>query len=303
MEMPGRKWTASNYRYSHNGQEREAEVFDGANSAVYWMYDARIGRRWNLDPKPTIGLSDYACFANNPILNVDINGDKVHIHGFKTFVKVMSKAIVDKNFRKQLIAQHKATRSTTQVVKNADGSTREGEVTHKQHFHYKYEKNSENSLQGAADNADAEMSQRAADNKHSSVNSYDVEFSNKKETMMSWGASPNLINRMQNFPIGNPKTMTSNQVYKNGTIVINFAAGNNDTGDDRIRIYSGSTLIRDIKMPETNPLVPNDPNMLRNFEFPFKNNRYTKIRVVISSDNTLSSDPGAYHIKMTIKRD
>ncbi|MCA6437934.1 MAG: hypothetical protein IM592_15735, partial [Bacteroidetes bacterium] len=45
MEMPGRKWTASNYRYSHNGHEKEEEIFSGAQSAEFWMYDSRIGRR------------------------------------------------------------------------------------------------------------------------------------------------------------------------------------------------------------------------------------------------------------------
>jgi hypothetical protein len=74
MEMPGRKWTASNYRYSHNGQEKETEIFSGANSAEFWMYDSRIGRRWELDPIQREYESPYACFSNNPIYFSDLLG-------------------------------------------------------------------------------------------------------------------------------------------------------------------------------------------------------------------------------------
>ena len=67
MEMPGRKWQASNYRYSHNGQEKESELFAGANSAEYWMYDSRLGRRWELDPLAYPWQSPYVVFNNGPI--------------------------------------------------------------------------------------------------------------------------------------------------------------------------------------------------------------------------------------------
>jgi hypothetical protein len=40
------------------------------------MYDTRTARRWNLDPKPQISISDYATFANSPILLEDPLGDK-----------------------------------------------------------------------------------------------------------------------------------------------------------------------------------------------------------------------------------
>ncbi|MCA6438169.1 MAG: hypothetical protein IM592_17045 [Bacteroidetes bacterium] len=72
--MPGRKWTASNYRYSHNGHEKEEEIFSGAQSAEFWMYDSRIGRRWELDPIQREYESPYACFSNNPIYFSDLLG-------------------------------------------------------------------------------------------------------------------------------------------------------------------------------------------------------------------------------------
>jgi hypothetical protein len=39
------------------------------------MYDGRIGRRWNRDPKPTTGISPYATFFNNPLWFSDKLGD------------------------------------------------------------------------------------------------------------------------------------------------------------------------------------------------------------------------------------
>lgn len=73
MEMPGRKWQGTNdkFRYSHNDQEREEEIFSGANSAEYWMYDSRIGRRWELDPLAYEWQSPYATFNNNPVYFAD----------------------------------------------------------------------------------------------------------------------------------------------------------------------------------------------------------------------------------------
>ena len=50
------------------------------NSALYWAYDTRLGRRWNLDPKPNPNFSSYACFADNPVLHSDPLGDTIKIH-------------------------------------------------------------------------------------------------------------------------------------------------------------------------------------------------------------------------------
>ena len=77
MNMPGRKYQqgTSLYRFSINGQEKESELNENITTALYWEYDSRIGRRWNPDPKPTTGISDYASFGNNPIYNIDILGD------------------------------------------------------------------------------------------------------------------------------------------------------------------------------------------------------------------------------------
>ena len=86
--MPGRKYTApnSNYRYSINGQEKENDLNENITRALYWEYDSRIGRRWNIDPVNKPWESPYACFNNNPINIVDplgLDGDKPGKHTVK----------------------------------------------------------------------------------------------------------------------------------------------------------------------------------------------------------------------------
>jgi hypothetical protein len=78
MDMPGRSYSQSNsnYRYGFNGQEKSDEIAAGLTTAMFWEYDSRIGRRWNVDPKPTVAESPYLCFKGNPILLSDLNGDK-----------------------------------------------------------------------------------------------------------------------------------------------------------------------------------------------------------------------------------
>jgi RHS repeat-associated protein len=97
MLMPGRQFNSGNYRYGFNGQEKDDEIAGIGNimTAEYWEYDARIGRRWNMDPKPTIGISDYACFANNPIWNTDPFGDKVR-NGYEKDLANAKERVADK---------------------------------------------------------------------------------------------------------------------------------------------------------------------------------------------------------------
>jgi len=81
FQMGGRTLNINTYGFGHNGQRRTAELYDDHYTAQYWEYDSRTMRRWNVDPKPQISISDYACFGNNPIMNADVNGD---IFGGKT---------------------------------------------------------------------------------------------------------------------------------------------------------------------------------------------------------------------------
>ena len=78
MVMPERNYQAGSesYRYSINGQEIEFELNKNITTALFWEYDSRIERRWNLDPLASKYLwqSPYCSLANNPINNTDPDG-------------------------------------------------------------------------------------------------------------------------------------------------------------------------------------------------------------------------------------
>ncbi|SHN29532.1 Metallopeptidase toxin 2 [Chitinophaga sp. CF418] len=61
------------YRYGFNGQEKSEEINGEGNgyTAMFWEYDPRIGRRWNIDPVIKPWQGDYVTFSNDPINKVD----------------------------------------------------------------------------------------------------------------------------------------------------------------------------------------------------------------------------------------
>jgi len=75
------------YRYGMNGMEKDDEISGNGNvyTAMHWEYDARLGRRWNLDPVKKPWQSDYACFSNSPIWKVDPNGDDDYFNSDGSF--------------------------------------------------------------------------------------------------------------------------------------------------------------------------------------------------------------------------
>ena len=80
MLTPGRSWeigSGEGYRFGFNNQEQVDEVYgnDNLNTALFWEYDTRIGRRWNIDPVVKTPLSPYACFNNSPIQILDPLGN------------------------------------------------------------------------------------------------------------------------------------------------------------------------------------------------------------------------------------
>jgi hypothetical protein len=87
MQMPGRFDNSAGYRYGgSNGQEKETEITGNSShySAEYWMYDSRLGRRWNVDPRSVSYVSPYSTYSGNPILCIDKFGDTTYKFDFKT---------------------------------------------------------------------------------------------------------------------------------------------------------------------------------------------------------------------------
>ena len=76
----GRSYSSTEYRFGFNTQEKIDEIAGPGNhnTATFWEYDGRLGRRWNLDPKPNPSISIYSAFASNPIFYFDKNGDTTY---------------------------------------------------------------------------------------------------------------------------------------------------------------------------------------------------------------------------------
>ncbi|MFH0893271.1 MAG: hypothetical protein V2A54_02445, partial [Bacteroidota bacterium] len=78
---PARGSNPDDYEYGMNGQRKLDKAVTGKTGglyiAKYWIYNSQTGVRWNRDPKPMTGISDYACFGGNPIMFNDILGDKI----------------------------------------------------------------------------------------------------------------------------------------------------------------------------------------------------------------------------------
>ena len=74
MQMPGRNYNLDKYRFSINGQEKSPEMGPNFTTAEFWQFDARIARRWNIDPVFKEYESPYAVFSNSPIRFIDPDG-------------------------------------------------------------------------------------------------------------------------------------------------------------------------------------------------------------------------------------
>src|SRR6478672_1010461 len=87
MQMPGRVYNASSYRYGLNGQEKDTNIQSDHYTAESWEYDSRSGRRWNVDPlaHKLPSWSPYAAFACNPILFVDNDGQFPYTFQVRSF--------------------------------------------------------------------------------------------------------------------------------------------------------------------------------------------------------------------------
>ncbi len=69
------------YKFGFNGQMRDDEIYGtgNANTAMFWEYDTRLGRRWNLDQAMNPNQSNYSAFNNSPYFFNDIYGDDVDV--------------------------------------------------------------------------------------------------------------------------------------------------------------------------------------------------------------------------------
>lgn len=139
-QMPGRAYTSSSgaYRFGFNGQEKDDEVSGSGNSytAEFWQYDSRLGRRFNLDPKPNASISSYACFANNPVWFSDPYGDTIRVQFTDNDVRKKYISMINKylggQFAIKLVKVKDVEGYNEQVVLTAVKGGDYGKMTNKQ---------------------------------------------------------------------------------------------------------------------------------------------------------------------------
>jgi len=73
--LAGREFNFDKSTHGYNGQVRDKAIQKDHHTALFWEYDPRIGRRWNIDPVPKSMVSPYVCLGNNPIMFVDPLGN------------------------------------------------------------------------------------------------------------------------------------------------------------------------------------------------------------------------------------
>jgi len=121
-KIPGRDFTLSNdsiYRYGYNkGSEKDDDVEGKGNeyTTKYREIDVRIAKLWSLDPIKRPDLSMYVLMSDNPIMNVDPNGDDDYFDSNGNFIGSDNRTstfirIVD---RKDVIWQNNSINPSTQ---------------------------------------------------------------------------------------------------------------------------------------------------------------------------------------------
>lgn len=90
-------------------------------TAEFWQYDARLGRRWNVDPEIKPWQSSYATLSNNPILMIDPFGDDDIFNKKGEFIKRANTVtnnilIMDQNGKTSLFSQTKLDQTALRNV-------------------------------------------------------------------------------------------------------------------------------------------------------------------------------------------
>jgi RHS repeat-associated protein len=79
VELDGRTFNSSECRRGYQGSEKDDEVKGSGNSytTYFRQLDPRLGRWLSIDPVVQPWQSPYCSMDNNPILNNDVEGDKI----------------------------------------------------------------------------------------------------------------------------------------------------------------------------------------------------------------------------------
>jgi RHS repeat-associated protein len=103
MQMPGREYSAEEYRYGYQGSEKDNEIAGEGNmyTTHFRALDTRIGRWLSVDPKASKNTwqSPYSSMDNNPVRNIDPFGDIVEYETRRDKVNSFFARLLSKSYR------------------------------------------------------------------------------------------------------------------------------------------------------------------------------------------------------------
>ena len=126
MLVPNRHGSSNSYRYGFNGQEKDDEIKGEGNSLDFGerLFDPRVGRWWSTDNYLKPWLSPYQFASNNPVNNLDPDGnDEIHFYyrtqqmlgsDGKAFTVLTLASEIIKNDQEHTFFMHSPTGATTQ---------------------------------------------------------------------------------------------------------------------------------------------------------------------------------------------
>jgi len=124
--LPNRHASSDSYRYGFNGKEKDDEIKGEGNSLDFGerLFDPRVGRWWSTDNYLKPWLSPYQFASNNPVNNLDPDGnDEIHFYyrtqqmldkDGKAFTTLTLESEIVKNDQEHTFFMHSPTGATTQ---------------------------------------------------------------------------------------------------------------------------------------------------------------------------------------------
>ncbi|MCR5496921.1 MAG: hypothetical protein K6F48_03695 [Paludibacteraceae bacterium] len=230
MTEPGRSWNAGaeGYRYGFNTQENVPELGDGHTTALYWEYDGRLGKRWNLDPISKEYESNYSVLGNSPLYAIDVYGADSTLFGENGMILCQ---ISNDNGATNVWFELKTTLKTEQM-----------------YGHINYKDSSMKGWTNPISPEDRDAAIRSATNY-------------RDEKLLSFGFRPEHLRSMQNNIRRDAFVEIPNQVY--GDVSLNhlssreseYPDGDREFGWDMIRENGGKnfSLYRTIVGPKMDP--------------------------------------------------
>jgi RHS repeat-associated protein len=292
--MKGRVFEKSSYRYHFNGQEKTDEWTGNSGDSYDFgarMYDSRLGRWMTLDPLFDIyaDIAPYVFVDNNPMHFTDPNGEVIHAT-FKTWTKLIVRAIKDKELRQKLWAQQTDKRVVTHTRTDSKGVVheREGKPV-KQHYWYYYSENSDATVEDAINSNDAQraadiLQDQTSDKPTAMDNHHEAKFGPQSEKMKVGGAEAK--GSIENNESG-PRTEISEHRYHKGQV--DYDLGNHWDHDYSVnyKIMIGDQVLldRDVKPGES---------VTGSVNFELSNEERKRVKIKVSNVDYPKARPGAY---------